>query len=121
MTSPLELLAEMKALCDRLEPGPWYAECIHHDGGDIAYEINQGSQLVAFYEDNFDAPANAKSYATFYAEARTAMPRLIAALEKSLEVIDRNSHPHVEQFCRERSTAAIAEITKILTGELECE
>lgn len=115
--TPQEILAEMKRLCDRLEPGPWHVECIHHDGGDIAYEINQGSQLVAFYENNFDAPANAKSYATFYAQSRTVMPRLIAALEKCMEQRDEYDFllsSGVYETNKEKDDATIAQI---LSGE----
>lgn len=52
----------------------------------------------------------------FYNLARNNWDKLIAMNEKLAEALERQTHPHIEEFCKERALRTLAEIEK-LCGE----
>lgn len=92
--SPIHtLLSRLKRLEERSTPGPYFVERIDHNDGEIAYEINDREQLVAFQEMNFKYPLCAKFNAEFYAEAKNALPSLLKLLEQAVEMAEFYGDP----------------------------
>lgn len=45
------------------------------------------------------------------------VPKLVSALRCALNTIERQSHPHIESFCKERAREALTEIERILEAQ----
>lgn len=89
-----ERIAELRALCERATPGPYRIERVDHEPDEITYEVSAGKEFfhVVFRESECaDVGVCAKEQAELYAEARTALPEAldaIEALQKENELLD---------------------------------
>lgn len=82
-----EYLQAKRELVEAATPGPWEFERICHDEGSFSYEMNEDDRFLALYENDF-SPMKAKFNSDFIADARTTMPKLLAALESALGALE---------------------------------
>lgn len=88
-----EQLKEWRQIAEKATPGPYDVERIDHDNGEIAYEINDAHQLVAFYESNFELPLKAKFNAEFYCCARNTYIQLLDEIDRLRGALESATHP----------------------------
>lgn len=106
--TPQEILAEMKKVCSEAYNEDWIL------GGCSGRMITTPSGYTG---DGFIADVDTVKNANFIAQSRTAMPRLIAALERSM-AMSRGYCKRLEPLrCNMYLQEDEAEITAILSGE----
>lgn len=84
---------EIKALCDKATPGPWYlGKASEYDGDhfraiviDVKQELYTYCSEIAHTRGN---PKQIKKDATFIAASRTELPKAIALIEKLSEALE---------------------------------
>lgn len=88
-------LEEIEKRANRAAKGPRCVDRVQFDGGDMAYEINDERGLVAFYENNYDQPMNAKFDAELFAAASEDIPWLLAQLRAAIEMAEFYGNPNI--------------------------
>lgn len=99
----LEILEEMKRVCDAATPGPWEYKCYSFYDEEKDITVTDGILRVVGDEKGFIGSIHSPN-AEFLAESRTFSPRLIEALEWMLDDIGNRDY-------------AIKQVRKILEGK----
>jgi hypothetical protein len=117
-------LAEWRKITEAATPGPWNAETKH--GRDIADEAwsevrikaPDGSDIASTYISHLLENYRSEEDETFIVTARTAIPRLLAAVDAALGLADEiDTHGRTRSpLARETAKMIRAAITTALAG-----
>lgn len=79
-----ERLHQLKELCEKATPGPWTHNPDFYDKPAVTHQNQDGRECSLFRPNDFDGLGHGKD-ADFIVSARTAIPELIAEVERLKE------------------------------------
>lgn len=103
-------LSEIEGRANKATPSYWDWTYIYSGEVVISAGVN-GQTTLGIMRDIEDAK--------FVASSRTDIPKLVKALRVAISSIQRQAHPHIELFCKDRAKEALTEIERILNAEGE--
>lgn len=77
-------LKAWKELSEKATPGPWIFERVSHEPDYFTYERNDDTGYISICENDYNERMKAKFDSDFIAASRTAVPELIAEVERLL-------------------------------------